>query len=164
MKQRGTRGLLFLLVLAIWGAVVARAFRKPPETATLGAQPSTPATTTIDSIPRITVFELDRDPFLGDGRSVHKPVVHHGQATPIHATVKRTETVVPPPRHRSTVQYLGYVKRKDLSGPAYVIVRVDGREQVIGVGREVAGIRVKEATPTVLVIEREGAEERLGRM
>lgn len=169
MKQRVVRIALIALVLAVWGAVVARAVRRPAEqnmASPLGTvevlDSHGPDTSTT------IAFTLARDPFLGDGvrpAAYTSRESHASQVGPVtHRAAQSPSTPLPSSANKnSVVEYLGFLKRTGPSGKACAILRIDGRTEVIAIGGMAAGIAVRSATAEAVVIDREGVEERVVR-
>lgn len=161
MKAKFIRIGLGVLVLAIWGAVIGRAIRtKPPESLVDIEQPKPVPTEPVSEVGPI-VFVLSRDPFLGSPTVT--PRTRTNAELPTKGRPTRPIKVAPQPAStpavKHTVEYLGFIKNASSTGTAYVMLGIDGRSQLIMVGKEVMGVSVTEAGPHTATIAQNGTEE-----
>lgn len=163
MKQKVTRIGLILLVFAVWGAVIARAFVRPTAIETpIVSGPASPAPLTAEE-PEPIAFTLSRDPFLGHVDRPQRKVVE--QAPRTNTPPRQTRPAPPPAATKNTVviDYIGYIRNASANGTTCVILSIGGKEHVVGVGKTIQGVVVKEATAQELILVRDGVEERLER-
>lgn len=162
MKQKATRIGLALLVLLVWGAVIARAFQKPASDSAAEAPAIEHAPPPVEVAPEPLRFAIERDPFL-DRQIEHPPV--RTKPTTAHPPVKKPRPmfVAPPPAvaPKATIAYVGFIRRSGAEGMSCVILRINGREQVVAMGGSVQGIEVQNATAQVVSIRRNGEIEQI---
>jgi len=162
MKQKATRVGLALLVLLVWGAVIARAFLRPNvELTTIPATSTGKLSTTKIAPPVAGKFALERDPFLGDlpdpiraNRTTHAARTSRSPSSPKTPVVPQS-----PPASKPLITYMGFLKNSGPTGTVCVILGINGTEQVFAVGKESMGIRVQEATSEAVMILCQGTME-----
>ena len=82
-----------------------------------------------------------------------------------HAPVPRAVVATPPPAvaTKATIAYVGYIRNSSADGKACVILRINGREQVVMVGGEHGGLLVLDASANKLTISHGGEVEVISR-
>lgn len=157
MKPAVTRIGLVVLVLVVWGAVIARALVKPPipdlpEAVTL-PDPKHPPTERSGPIQ----FRLARDPFIG--RTTDRMTTSVGNR-PRSETRGTTKPPPPAPVNQpdQRIEYIGYIRSDKGTGNTCVLLAVNGKEVIATVGVNTNGLEVTEATPRSVTIQRNGKE------
>ncbi|MCB0770936.1 MAG: hypothetical protein KDC00_11085 [Flavobacteriales bacterium] len=165
MNQKVVRVALAVLVLLIWGAVIARALRgkkSPPSHVTTAKAPKVPDTlsTHVDAIR----FDLVRDPFLGDPapRPRAKAVTRTQPLKSPSATTSPPKAA-PTAAHAVPVEYLGYMRSGSDATSAFAMVKIGVRQHLIRVGTTEHDIHVRSANANSVVIIQDGKEVTLKR-
>lgn len=154
MNRRWLRVLLGALVLAIWGAVIVRALRRPtaPEGITTTAPATTDRAADIDTSSTFPSFA--RDPFLDGGSvaTVRTALPRTGGA----AAPARTAPAAPPPiapvRAWPKVTYKGTIRAQGDPNSIVAFLAVEGRDVLIRSGGESQGITVVRLTTDSIVL------------
>ncbi|MBS1580901.1 MAG: hypothetical protein JST66_01750 [Bacteroidetes bacterium] len=160
MSKRWLRIGLGVLVLGVWGAVIARALHRPGSDAEglvdRPTAPSPPAATSGDTADAIPAFP--RDPFLDD-RAV---AVQHPTATTPPASSRKAPPVPPPPppptRAWPKVTYKGTMRAKGDPSTTVAFLSVEGRDLLIKQGNESNGLGVVRMSADSIVLRWSGEE------
>lgn len=160
MNKRWLRIGLGVLVLGIWGAVIARALHRPGSNeeglVDRPTAPSLPAATSGDTMDAIPAFP--RDPFLDDRAvAVQRPV------TTGPPTTSRKTAPTPPPPPPSTrpwpkVTYKGTMRAKGDPSTTVAFLSVEGRDLLIKQGNESNGLGVVRMDADSIVLRWSGEE------
>jgi hypothetical protein len=163
MKQRLTRTLLVLLVLGVWGAVLARVLRPspsaPPSRAVVQDQPDVAQEAWPDTL---VDLHLVRDPFL-DGNNV-APAVRRKS----NAENGRDASHAPRPSTGSstankpwpTIVFKGSMGSPAKPDDRIAFLSIGGREVMLRANEEVQGMRLRQVHADSVVMER-GGERRV---
>jgi hypothetical protein len=163
MKQKATRIGLAVLVLLVWGAVIARAFQRPK-----ASEVEMPVAVTLteamdrDTIVAMEPLHLAYDPFLDGSAGVRRTTTApDNNTTSSDRTSKRSPapTVVEAPRAWPKVIYHGIVSNADEDARRVGFLSIDGAHHMLKPGAEVAGLVVVEVRRDSAIVLR-GTERR----
>lgn len=160
MKNKVLRVVLIALVLAVWGAVIKRAFVRPevlpdaaPALSIAAVQPTQSDTT----VPR---YVLARDPFLDGGATVTLPGVNSTRSTaprPQQASVVAVRT---PSTPWPSITINGILRATD--GAQYIATAtINGKGHVLRPGQRAGEVLVQAITRDSVRLELDGNQRSL---
>lgn len=159
MKRKRLTAVLLVLVLVVWGAVFWRVFwersraQQEPEA---GPGPTALAPPVAPPEPKDTLLLNYRDPFLGTPLAQQPGRTLAGEPDKARKTA---HSAVDPPTPWPEIRYQGMV-RAVKNGKATALIRIAGKEHLVGLGERPNDLRVVLFTTDSLVLEREPNERK----
>jgi hypothetical protein len=150
VKKRWLRILLGLLVLAVWGGVIAKALHQvhsetnAPEPAAANHEPVSADRVTIKEV----IPHLQRDPFLDVGSAPEHPAATHGSHS-----MTRHRDVPTMARPWPTIVYKGLIREHGDKGSTIAFIDLNGKHLLVKQGTEVQGPTVLSIAADSLIME-----------
>ena len=164
MKKKLIRIGLFLMVLAVWGAIWGKVYTKKESLAVEIAPLPVKHTYILQEPQKLPEqFVFDRDPFLGRSiRSKKKPSSSAG-------TKRRTSTIKTPPKVVQkepsiiwpNMKLQGFVTPNINETASVAIILFKNREILVSTGNTIEGINIQEIGPYKVILEQQGETKTL---